>query len=170
MMRAFLLGTILVAAALSATGQELWQGAQFGMTPEQVRNVHPKAEDAASKASAAGVQTLLRDPHVEIADRSFEVAYNFRDGKLSSVTLSINGGEQFNAMHRLYETLRTALTAKYGKENSRATNDRGFIKSAQTNWVAGQVAIALTMAGAGDSPAFLVIVYDGSPGKAAGKL
>jgi len=127
--------------------QELWHGAQYGMSTAQVLRVVPDAHavhsDAQIKARGGWADELLRVEGIDLVTEKFDAHFYFLAGRLQQVTLSQVGLKGYGA-DIAYQNLVTALRAKYGRETA-SKEKGGFMTTKSTDWIHGRTNINLLL-------------------------
>jgi hypothetical protein len=154
-----------------AAAQELWRGAEYGMTVEQVRKVVPEAVTPASEPSLLGDGSveLLRIDGYKVGAFEFDVSFSFKDGRLEHIALKREEKSWFSGK-LVFEELTTLLRAKYGAEISSKDNSVGILKLQIREWLSGRTDIGLVALATDDGPATIGINYQVRIAKAADKL
>ncbi len=102
--------SLLLTLSTPAFSQELWQGAETGMSLEQIREKFPNVVEPSGKdADRFGVS--LNIPNYKISLNDFTVRFIFRENGLKSITMDKEGGSAsvgFDSMQKLLKT-------KYGE-------------------------------------------------------
>lgn len=149
----------LLAPAVGAAAQPLWNGTEYGMSLQQVKAVVPQAS-APVKPSRLydGSQELLRLEDVELAGNKFAARFYFKDGRLVQVTLSLQEERKFDRVLPVFDALTEAYRAKYGPETTfevqRAKLDRAYAE-----WNKDGTSINILSMGVGEYDAMLNINY-----------
>lgn len=122
--------SVIIATVVNANvcvAQDLWNGAAFGMTVEEVQALFPNAikpylpDDQlefsqGSKEYITTNQELLRIENITFVNKTFYTSFYFNHNKLYEVRLSIDQKYNYNEMNEAYNDLIISLTKKYGKE------------------------------------------------------
>jgi hypothetical protein len=115
----------------------LWQEAEVGMTPAQVKSAFPNAtapREGGSLADGARCELVIENYAVNGGD--YEVCFLFRHGKLTQVTLASETATQAQFMR-----VAGLLTSEYGPAISRyrprctTTTDPFVIASCDADWM-----------------------------------
>ncbi len=111
---------LLLTLSIPAFSQELWQGAETGMSLEQVREKFPNVvEPSEEDASKYGVS--LNIPNYKVGLNNFIVRFIFREDGLKTITMDKKGGSAsvgFDSMQKLLKT-------KYGEPLDSNSNNLG---------------------------------------------
>lgn len=109
---------VLFLACLSGTANavELWNGAEAGMTIEQVQAVIPEASPTPEyKAGSDGSRIGLRADGPTLSGHQFVADFIFVDGKLTFVNLRTKEDVAVLAIRELFDAVKEALLVKYGE-------------------------------------------------------
>jgi hypothetical protein len=119
--RKALLAVCVTVFCVAAQGQTLWQGSEYGMSPEQVTALFAKAQPPSNNPSQlqGGAVELLRIDQITLVNKEFIGRFFFKDNKLVQVMLSIGDKPSFTTSLITFDALTDALRAKYGPELSR---------------------------------------------------
>lgn len=164
--------TLLISAA-NAHSQVLWNGAEFGMTVQQIQKLFPKAirpDDPNHLGTDSAAVEGLRLNNVEIGGEKFSAQFYFnKENKLDQVTLAMNGAEDWTSSKLAFDHLSDALTSKYGKALSEKFMDSP-LNWAERNWMTGRVNVNLLAIAVNGEGASLPINYQVRVAKDADKL
>lgn len=159
-------------AATPASGPELWGGAIYGMTPEQVRATSSGIADAAQPPDRLqnGALMLLQRKGVEIANAKFDAQYFFLDEKLHQVTLGLGDRKSFLDAEFSAKLVQEALTAKYGAPLSCDHFSGNPLKGRSCNWKRPDGNVSLFLAAVNEASVTLNVVYQVRLAQDASKL
>lgn len=145
---------------VTAQGQTLWQGSEYGMSPEQVTALFAKAQPPSNNPShlQGGAVELLRIDQITLVNKEFIGRFFFKDNKLVQVMLSIGDKPSFTTSLITFDALTDALRAKYGPELSRKIS-RGTLNIANADWISGRTNISLFAMSVGTNEASLNLNY-----------
>ena len=120
-MRSFFAVLVAAAALIAApaSAQELWQDTEVGMTPDQIRRVHPNARPPAERSTLRnGATCELEIPDYEVGGMAFRVCFYTRSSHLIQVMLSSEAPTEPQ-----FQTMADLLRARYGREVSTDTEN-----------------------------------------------
>ena len=108
--------TLFMCVGFYAHAQELWQGAQVGMSLEEVQSVHPNALTPNEPDTLHnGASENLRSKPFKTGEHTIVASFFFLDEKLSQVTLSVDmDGIENSEVKYIFDNLSDAITLKYG--------------------------------------------------------
>lgn len=171
---AVLFGLTGLGVSGDAAAQALWGGTIYGMTRAEVRKAVPEAVEVAPTEGTtlnSGEVESLAVPKVSLVNEEFRAIFYFRGDALTQVTLKKLDASTFKLEAGTFDSLVTALRAKYGAELSRdAPGGGGVASTRQVVWLSGRTNITLFMLGVGASPATLNLNYQVRVAKDADKL
>jgi hypothetical protein len=144
-----------LSAAVTISAQELWKGAQYGMTKERVQALFPNVTEASGHRDRMrnGALGLLKINQVTVSQSPFEVTFYFLDGKLDEVTLVAMGQTNDYGAKLLYDHLHVDLVAKYGNPIGSDHSDTEGMVEDKADWTSGTtniVALYLAVKGANE--------------------
>jgi len=158
--------------AIPVSGPELWGGAVYGMTPEQVRATSSEIAEAVQpldKLQNGALKLLLRKG-VEIANTKFDAQYFFLDGKLHQVTLGLNDPKSYSEAEFSAKQIKEALTSKYDAPLGCDPFSGAFVKGYSCNWKRPEGNVRLFLAASDERSPVLNIAYQVSLAQDASKL
>lgn len=152
---------VVPAVAAPISGPELWGGAMYGMTPEQVRATSSEIADAAQPPDRLqnGALRLLQRKGVEIANTKFDAQYFFLDEKLHQVTLGLGERKSFSDAEFSAKLVQEALTAKYGTPLSCDHFSGNLLKGHSCNWKRPDGNVSIFLAAVNEVSPTLNVVY-----------
>lgn len=154
-----------------ASAQTLWQDTAYGMSVEEVRAVVPGAVSPTNPNSLQdGAEELLRLESFELVGEAFKGEFFFKDDKLVQVSFYLPEGYSANAGRRIFDSLTSALRAKYGQELSREVEENPGGRKAEATWLWGQTNIGLSLFSAGADFVLLKLEYQVKLVREADKL
>lgn len=158
--------------AMPASGPELWGGAIYGMTPEQVKATSSEIADASQPPDRLqnGALKLLLRKGVEIANTKFDAQYYFLDEKLHQVTLGLGEKKVYSEAEFAGKQIREALTSKYGDPLSCDHFSGTLTKGYSCNWKRPGGNVRMFMAAVDEASPTLNIVYQVHLAQDASKL
>lgn len=158
--------------ATPASGPELWGGAIYGMTPEQVKATSSEIAHAAQPPDRLqnGALKLLLRKGVEIANTKFAAQYFFLDGKLHQVTLGLDDPKSYSEAEFSAKQVKEALTSKYGTPLGCDHFSGTSLKGYSCNWKRPDGNVRLFLAGSDETSPALNIAYQVGLAQDASKL
>lgn len=160
MKRVFLILVLLNVGYLMFS-QELWNGTRYGMSPDDVKKLHPRGSAPTEPGTLYGgvAVELLRLNDIEIYDDKFHASFFFKDSGLVQVMLrpDVEYSKKFVG-ERLFKLLIRLLTAKYGKEIIFEEDEMKPIITKQMIWMSADTNITLRYTSLPDS-FFLSVTY-----------
>nr|WP_181716927.1 hypothetical protein [Psychrobacter sp.]QJS05440.1 hypothetical protein [Psychrobacter sp.] len=111
--------TLLLALSIPAFSQDLWQGAETGMSVEQIKEKFPNVVEPSADDAKYGVS--LNIPDYKVGLNNFKVRFLFRENGLERITMENKAGSAsvgFSAMQKLLKT-------KYGEPLDSSSNSLG---------------------------------------------
>lgn len=151
---------VALLATTTISAQELWGGAQYGMTEEQVSSTSKGVNPIPNGDHLAnGAIEKLRKGGIEIAQQKFTASYFFLDGKLDQVTLSADKGIAYNQASISADQIKDALTSKYGAPLRCKQQTGELMKGFSCNWAKSGGNVRLLLMGIGDADPIFNIVY-----------
>lgn len=145
-----------VLAASSASAQDLWRGANAGMTPAEVAAAFPDA--VPTDPTKPAIRYELRG--LSLIGLPWRAAFHFtEDDRLRAVILSPAENANIGSGQIGFSQLRRDLIAKYGDPLACDEGGvRGVVATSTCDWSSGAVAIKLKRDDFGDR-AYLSVAY-----------
>ncbi|MFA6899164.1 MAG: hypothetical protein WC256_03045 [Desulfurivibrionaceae bacterium] len=148
---------LLLASSVNAQSLPLWNGAEYGMTIEQVQSIFPNAE----RLLKSNIHHTGTDEHLTLEDvyflsEHFKADFYFNRGKLTQIALSLKEHRDVNSVMTAFNSLTEALRAKHGTEINLQIR-KGILNYAKATWLNGYTNIGLSVIG--DKNAVLYITY-----------
>lgn len=164
--------TMTSPAVAAPGGPELWGGALYGMTPDQVKSTSTEIADAAKPAGTLhnGSTQLFERRNIDIARTSFKAEYYFLDSKLNQVTLVLDEPKVYSEAEFSAKQIKEALISKYGHPLSCDIFSGGFTKGYSCNWKRQDGNVILFLAAVDEASPTLNIVYQVRLAQDASKL
>lgn len=154
-----IVAALAISVQLPSSAQTLWKDSVYGMTEVEVMKVNPSAVKTKKGSSLPnGAVQTLEVQNIEIVKRKFTAGFYFKDQKLNQITLSLNKGSNTLDASSKWDELYLALSAKYGKELSKKSQD-GILKQKLAEWTAGKTNIQLLFLAVGEKDPILQIAY-----------
>ena len=153
-------------------GSELWGGAIYGMTPDEVKSTSVEITDAEQPADELhnGAVQLLRRQDVVIANTKFDAKYFFIGGKLHQVTLALGEKKVYAEAEFSAKQIKEALTSKYGQPLSCDPFSGTLTKGYSCNWKRPDGNVVLFLAAGDELSPVLNVVYQVRLAQDADKL
>jgi hypothetical protein len=141
------IGFMLLISAYGtiSSAQDLWKGAQHGMSKEAVQMLFPNAIEVSDHPQKMkdGALGLLRLQGVNLSQSPFEATFYFIDGKLDEVALDAVGQTSDIKAKLLYEHLNIDLVAKYGSAIGGDHVDNEMMVEEKAEFISGETNIVL---------------------------
>jgi hypothetical protein len=114
-----ILVAIVLSAVSNANAQSLWGKAEYGMTPEQVKNIAPSVTSSSTPQQLDdGSKGLLRNNAVRLLNKFvFSADYFFKDGKLNQIVLNLEEPHNLDSALVIFDSIKEALRALFGPED-----------------------------------------------------
>ena len=140
-----LLLTITVLLCTSASAQLLWQGANAGMSVDQVRSAVPDAKPTANSRQTIldGSVELLRIEEVPINDQNFVASFYLHQSGLRQVSLSLTN-QPWSALENSFQNLLVLLRSKHGPETRHDQIVGGERKTLEARWNTSGTTVSMT--------------------------
>jgi hypothetical protein len=160
-LRRFFGALALCALSLTASAQELWQGASAGMSEAQVRQLFSGVATSSRPPLEDGTEVKLELGDVQILGATFRARFFFKTARLVRVSLAHEGPDKSEVEVNVLEgRLLDALRTKYGRELSRDVVGASSVHSEVTKWTSAGAAITLTHISVRGSASLGVIYED----------
>jgi hypothetical protein len=160
---------LLLAFAPMTQAQTLWDNASVGMSITELRHAYPEAVEIIHEPTRrGGVSDYWQVNNIDIAGQPFTASFYFREHRLDSVILQPVARDPA-VLSTLVETLRDALTQKYGVI---ASHQETYGELAHGNawfWSKGGTTVSLEMISI-SKPISLQVRYDAKAAQAAKQL
>lgn len=156
---------LLVVMGLHATqvgAQALWQGTEYGMSPAQVLEHIPQAQEPDAPDELAGGATEgLRLGDVRLAGHRFQASFFFAWDALEQVMLSLQAPRPGAVEMEVFEDIARELEATHGAP---ATDDWRHEPSERRSreWHVAGARVSVVLIGAG-SQSFVNVIYRVGP-------
>ena len=112
MKKSLLITPLLFVLSTSAFSQVLWQKAETGMTPNQIKKEFSDAvETSTNNTFSNGGKALLHIPNYHVGSDDMDVQFVFRDEKLYMVRMEA----KTSAPSVTFNSLKNLLKSKYGQ-------------------------------------------------------
>ncbi|MEQ1800640.1 MAG: hypothetical protein ABL989_01890 [Gammaproteobacteria bacterium] len=155
---AALCGAFLLLSQQLASAQELWRGAKYGMTPEQVHSLFPTVVTPSEPSVLGGPNdapgTQLRGlrelEDIAIARHDFKAIFYFQDKRLQQVTLKAKDLTDTTEAMVLFDSVSNLLREKYGQELSKTFKPSSSLSRAYGHWLSGGTHISVLALSVGD--------------------
>lgn len=142
-----------------AKAQELWNGASYGMSLEEVKAVFPDAvESSANEIQDSRLfddsTALLKIKNFLLADRTFQVNFYFLKNKLERIHINLDGNDSFKSRLAMFNKLVPILKERFGKNgvSKKSPRSTGLVVDSRTvEWISGKTQIELYFIGIKDS-------------------
>lgn len=165
---------LFLPAWSSLSAQQLWQAANIGDSPQEIRSKFPEAiisENPNADILHGGEQCLVRIPKYVVSSATFRTCFYFSDGQLSQVTIGLVHFQPTDSIEALFDRVLESLTSKYGPADSQEDKS-GMMTMRDRDWYLGKVNISVVLVhfGDDDDDPVLNINYQTRMGKDADKL
>jgi hypothetical protein len=163
---------ILTSIATYANAQSLWNGTEYGMSPDQVKSMFSDASPPVDPGTwdKGNEVELLRLKNIVIVNKQFYVSFVFKNEKLTQVIIRLIEKPHFELAMSVFDSLIEALRSKYGGEinrnNFRSTN----VKTSSASWMSGKTNISLEVMSVAGNNAILQVSYNLRLSQEADKL
>ncbi|MBL8355578.1 MULTISPECIES: hypothetical protein [Delftia] len=160
------------AVAAPVSGLELWGGAVYGMTPQEVKATSAEVVDAeqAPESLYNGASKLLERQGVVVANTKFNAKYYFLNDRLHQVTLGLGEKKVYSEAELAGKQIREALTSKYGDPLSCEHFSGTITKGYSCNWKRPGGNVSMFLAAVDEASPTLNIVYQVRLAQDASKL
>ena len=159
-----------LVASVSSYAQELWGGAQYGMSEDQVSAAVVDTKPAAPNRLGNGAVAKLQKDGVEIASEQFTAQFYFLDDKLDQVMLFVPKGRSYQQVSVAADQIKDALTSKYGAPLRCEKHAGNVMRGYSCHWAKDGGNVRLLLLGIEDGTPTLNIAYQARLAKDAAKL
>lgn len=162
----------VAAIAIPTSGPELWGGALYGMTPQQVKATSAEIVDVEQGSDSLhnGALKMLERKGVVIANTKFNADYYFLAGRLQQVTLGLGEKKGFSDAEFSGKQIHEALTSKYGAPLNCDHFSGTLTKGYSCNWKRPDGNVRLFLAAVDEASPTLNVVYQVRLAQDASKL
>lgn len=164
-----ILSFLMLAIAPLAQAQSLWGNTSAGMSVDDFRHAYPEAVEINHEPTRrGGTSDYLQLQNINIADQSFTASFFFREHLLDTVVLQPNTKDPA-LMSALADTLRDALTQKYGAASGQREIHGDFANGKVWTWSKDGTTVSLELLSI-SKPISLQVRYDAKAARAANQL